>query len=241
MKFQTIIFLFILLLISKPIFCAEPVAKINFFQGTVKVKKDTIWEEVELNMSLNAGDSLKTMEDSRVEIKFMEQGVIRLDQHSLFEISKLEKTDKNFLSKTKVLIGNIWSHVRSLSEENDVFETSSPTAVAAVRGTVFRCDVAEDTSTDVYVYEGRVEVKPWTMPKPKQPEDGKSPWGDLREVEGPTPITMEEWVVLVREMQKVSIAPDGEKPKLQDIQEKEDEENEWVQWNRARDEILFDE
>ena len=221
----------------------EPIAKISFFSGNVKVKIDTLWKDAELNMDLSQKDSIKTGKDSRMEITFFNHGIIRLDENSLLEICELIKVDDSLISKVKLVIGNIWVHLKGLLAGKDEFETNTPTAVASVRGTIYRMDVREDITTDVYVYKGKVEIKPWRMPKLQKKTKGKQgrfQWGKLKEIEGPKEISMEEWTVLVREMQKVSIKPNiATAPQVEDFSKEADEKNEWVQWNKERDEKEF--
>jgi hypothetical protein len=117
------------------------------------------------------------------------------------------------------------------------FEVSSDNAVAGVRGTVYRMNVQEDKSALVRVYDGEVAVSGGSKP----PDAGEQTLGKKptriagpKPIAGPQKITMEEWTVLLRSMQQISIRSDGVADKPREFTEQEDRD-EWVDWNKQRD------
>jgi hypothetical protein len=117
------------------------------------------------------------------------------------------------------------------------FELESPTAVAAVRGTVFRMTVADDKTTKVAVYSGEVKVEP--MPEfyqnQKQKQGGKA--GEIEgpgQVAPPAQVTFEQWTQIVKAQMEITINPDGTYG-IVNFNPVIDSQDEWVKWNQERD------
>ncbi len=133
-------------------------AVILFMEGTVKVKaKDTDnWVDAAKEMTLSAGDSLKTAADSWAEVGFGKdfKNVVRIKEKTLVE----------FIALAPVKVGLLKGEVRSLVERlarDSTFEIKTPTAVCGARGTGW------DTNTDgrkvvVDAYEDEVYFYPLT-------------------------------------------------------------------------------
>ena len=216
----------------------ESVCEISFYYGDVELKgkdKDK-WGEVDLDQPVYEGDVVKTMEDSRAELTLIEGSEIRIDENSTFNITTLSRKKEKIETKTELVMGRIWSNVKKLATGSKL-EIGSPVAVAAVRGTVYRMDVAQDKSTDLKVYDGegavsRVPIEKGEIKKPgvEKPTEIAGP----REVEGPKEVSMEEWIVIVRAQMEIHIAPDG-KYKMKKFDLVEDAKDEWVAWNKERD------
>jgi len=212
---------------------SDSLAVLNFFVGEVEVRKAEFWRKAVLGQKLARGDWVRTGKESRAEILLPDSSAVRLGENTLFQLKELKGA-----RGTRLLRGRLWNNIRRLKAE---YEVASPTAVAAIRGTVFRLDVAPDSTTIVWVYKGQVGVRP--PPKP--------PWvrpGPRREVEGPKEVPppvrevgVETWrkivaEILVRERERMTVRRDGSAEKRPFAPEKEVEE--WVRWNRKRDEIL---
>lgn len=223
---------------------ADILAHITYLQGTVVVKKanSTKWTTAVLKQGLSKGDYVQTKNSSRIEIKFQSGSILRIDSNSTLEITELKKDDKSLIVKTKLWLGQLWSHVIKLNDIADTFETETPTTTAAVRGTVYRSDVQKDHTTEVVVYEGEVAVSP-PPPDSTNQENQWQGWDELEEIEGPKEVTVKEWVQIVRAMQKVVVTPDGKKPAVQDLTSEDkaqEAKNDWVQFNQKRDQELFE-
>lgn len=208
---------------------AEQIASVTYLKGEAKVQhvgaRKTL--KVKLKDRLLAGDRLSTGNSARVEITFIDKTVVRLANNSNLELrASSEEGRKNLAVAQKQ--GRSWAHAAKPGEKFGPFRAGTPIATAAVKGTVFRTNVAADTSTRILVYQGEVEVGGVMKPQEGKLEEEPQP------VEEPEEVTMEEWVEIVKEMQQIFIAPDG-RHEVTDIPP-EDARDEWVKWNQARDE-----
>ena len=141
----------------------EPMGSVSFMIGDVGIQKcgKTDWKDAELEQSTYENDKVKTQEESRCEVTLSDQKILRIGEKTVFEI--LREPDGN--TKVGVKSGKVWMNIRSLVEKEQ-FEVATPTAVAAIRGTVYR--ISCDTTYSSYrVYDGSVVVTPFK-------EDGKT-------------------------------------------------------------------
>ncbi len=132
-------------------------AVITFIDGDVQVRHGTSgWTKAQLNELLQPTDAIKTGEDSRAEISLGEGRIVRLNENTHLLITHL-KSDG--LTRLKVLLGGVWVTIEKALTGKSKFEVQMPSAVASVKGTVFRCDVPGSEEEATYVYEGEVELK----------------------------------------------------------------------------------
>lgn len=220
-------------------------AEVTHLQGRAEVlaKGETAWKPLRVGSTLSMEDEGRTAEKSRVEIRLPDRSIMRFDQKTTFKMKNLlfDAQDGSREIQIQVPVGKTWANVRKAFGPKKVFEVASANAVAGVRDTVWRMNVATDQSTLIRVYEGTVEVySPFVKPDYKPEEGGfKAP----REVRGPQEVprpyqevTREQWeqIVLTQMMQVVIPAagkPDAPTP----FQPEEDQRDEWVRWNQQRD------
>ncbi|MDD3249302.1 MAG: FecR family protein [Smithellaceae bacterium] len=188
---------------------------------------------------IKPGCEVSTGADSRLEMVLPDRSVVRFAEKTKLILVQADIGVRGSRAVgISVMLGKIWTNVRkSLVGGGDKFEISCRNAVAGVRGTVYRMDVETDQSAVVKVYDGEVsvagvsrakETEPPETPGPPQPVAGPSV------IEGPKPVTMEQWVYIVRSMQQVRITSDGQALKPRDFTEEEDMDD-WVKWNKQRD------
>lgn len=131
-------------------------AVVTSMYNDVHVRHGTAgWTEAKLNEVLKPTDAVKTGADSRAEVGIGRGGCVRMDESSHLLITQLQEGGK---TSVKALIGGVWVTIQKALTGGGSFEVEMPSAVASVKGTVFRCDVEEDGESSTYVYDGEVEV-----------------------------------------------------------------------------------
>jgi ferric-dicitrate binding protein FerR (iron transport regulator) len=191
---------------------AQTQSRVTVIQGKVSIlRKDAPdWVNARPNMPLAEGDQLYTREESFAEIIYANGVIVRLDE--LTKITVTAASDKS--AKVKTGTGEVWVNMRKLvSSGGKEFELSTPTATAAIRGTVFHAATHKDSSTDVAVFEGTVAVGPGdelqksqqSVPQPAtEPVEISGP----EEIPGPYEVSLDEWKNIVAG-QRISVRRDG--------------------------------
>jgi len=216
------------------------IGKITFMLGgagdvAIRHLHDTRWIAARFKMDIFKGDQLRTVAESRCEIKLADGSIIRLGENSTFDFgeSNLSKYSRQVDASLKK--GKIWANVTKSFAAANKFEVKSPTAVCAIRGTIYRIDT--DSTTRVGVYEGRVDVGP-TNDLRQQLQQNFRP-GAPQQIPGPTQIpgpfqvSLEQWVQLVQGYQ-LEVRANGRYAKTQ-IDSVKEARSDWVQWNKERD------
>ncbi|MBI5200249.1 MAG: FecR domain-containing protein, partial [Elusimicrobia bacterium] len=104
---------------------------------------------------LQAGDRVHTGADGRAEIGLEGDSILELGPNSDFTVNKLQSEETDFMLGW----GRLIAKIKKLGKDKRLV-VRTPTAVAAVRGTEFGVEVAEDEGeTHVAVFdEGKVAV-----------------------------------------------------------------------------------
>ncbi len=193
------------------------------------------WVPAKLKMELFEGDRLRTAKESRVEIMLLDKSVLRIGEQTELELTKAVLSKKKKQVQSDLSKGKLWVNITEAGGQG-TFQVKAPTAVCAVRGTVYRIDA--DSTTTVLVYDGAVDVGPLSKlerkperptPRSLEPHQIPGPY----EVPPPYQVTLEEWIRIVRGFQ-VTVRPDGKYHKRR-FDEAEDAKLEWVRWNKERD------
>ncbi len=136
---------------------AANTAVVTSMYGSVSVRHGTGgWVAATLNTVLKSGDAIRTGTDSRAELTIHGSGSVRLDANSHLLITYLD--DKRG-SSLKALVGGLWVSVERALVGPNGLKVEMPSAVAAVKGTVFRCTVSEQGDCETAVYDGEVECE----------------------------------------------------------------------------------
>lgn len=193
-------------------------------------------EKLAIGVFLAAGDRVTTGTNARLELKLPDGSYLRFDERTTFRLVSMEGGAKQVKRNIRIamVVGKTWARVaRLFGKKRGGFDISTQTAVAGVRGTTFRMNVEEDNSAVLKVYGGEVEVRK----KSDQEDAAKAAPPVFTKpvpVKGPHPVSMEEWVYIVKSLQQININADGTatKPFRFDIKA---DLNEWVKWNQMRD------
>jgi hypothetical protein len=123
-------------------------AMIEKIQGGVFIKTvgSEEWKPAEVNMPLTEGDYIKTEKNSTVSLKVGVAGKVLIQENSEMLLKELA-TQANKKSERVLMylaFGEMTVDAR-FAEKNSVIEAYTPTAVAAVRGTVYTLKVMPGT------------------------------------------------------------------------------------------------
>ncbi len=194
-------------------------------------------KKLKINDLLKPGCEVSTGDKSRMELLLPDNSIVRFADNTTFKILQVDAVDAGKRDvKIFVTIGKIWSNVRKTLGGKGGFEISCENAVAGVRGTVYRMNVEDDKSALVKVYDGEVSVAASTARKDQKGtlSGPPKPVAGPTTVAGPKPVSMEEWVYIVKSMQQIRIKSDGKAEEPKEFTEAEDRDA-WVDWNKSRD------
>lgn len=104
--------------------------------------------------ALAAGDTVATEAGARLEVALASGSLLRLGESSRMTLA--EAAPQKAFSAV-LLLGNVWAKVHKLLA-GETFRIETENAVAGVRGTEFRLEVAPGADDLLRVYEGVVQV-----------------------------------------------------------------------------------
>lgn len=218
---------------------------VSYVEGTVR-KKTLEEEDFKTNVAQKAAvksrESYKTMVRSRAELELSDMDILRLAPRTTVDLVALYEETRDGKQKTDIKLeeGDLWAQVNS-SGENSEFMMDTDIAAAAITGTNFRMS-KDGELTEMKVYHGEVKIsnakdkmndlKPVSVTEFKKPGQTLGP----RQVSGPKQVSLEEWVYIVKNMQKISFDKNGKVVSAGEFKASDaDEANDWVKWNKSRD------
>ena len=215
---------------------------VTFADGQVKRNPAASeqWLTADVNTQVLGGDKVRTYRQSRAELDLASLDIIRLAPRTIIDIIKLYEETKDNKLKTSIHIeeGELWASVHEIDVDTD-FDISAPVAAAAITGTVLRMKVESDSTTQLKVYKGEVQIskKAEGLTKPVEnkslaPKQVPGP----TQVQGPREVTVDEWVKIVKAMQQITIDKKGQILSYSGFSPMDPDENDdWVQWNHRLD------
>jgi len=134
---------------------------LSLLSGSVQYQEpgSAKWQSGTDGIVLAAGTRIRTSSDSHALLTFFEGSTLRLEADTDVEIREIERGEQ----QTTVIVlkqwtGRTWSRVVKMTDQGSRYEIETPTAVAAVRGTLFTTAVDETGSTEVATTSGLVSV-----------------------------------------------------------------------------------
>jgi hypothetical protein len=187
------------------------------------------------NTIVYPGDMVQTMKNGRVEIIINRETVVRMRENTKLTIEKFRDIQNNSgKSLVGFSLGTVWTKMKKFKDKISRFDLELPTAIAGVHGTVYEASVAKDTSAEVKVFDGEVAVSGASKAGADATAAGASE--EVRgpdEIAGPDEVSLEQWVQIVREMQKIRIDKKGKPQAVEPF--KKDRSDSWERWNEERD------
>lgn len=136
-------------------------AKITFIDGSVETLVDVeteTWERVRSNHTLVEGNLIRTLEESRCEIKLDDGTILKLGADTKVLLGEFNFDDDGSQTLLDVLGGSVLMKITKLGDD-DEFNVKTVSAVAGVRGTEFSVEVGKDNNVEVKVLKGKVAAK----------------------------------------------------------------------------------
>ena len=219
---------------------AKPIGSFSFILGgpqdvQLRSRGTAVWTSAKLGLAVQDGDLVKTEKESRCEIKLLDASVVRIGESSQFEFTQANVTAAQRKVKAELKSGQVYVNLNTKTSDKSSFQIKAPTAVCAVRGTIYRVD--GDSTTRCTVYDGVVSVGPaslWGQPikssgKNLQPYQVQGP----TQIPGPYEVSLDQWVQIVKGFQ-ITVRSDGKYAKSQ-FDPAQDTAKEWVKWNQQLD------
>jgi hypothetical protein len=218
--------------------------KVNATQGVITcvegkafiTAKGAAKKKLTVNTLVCPGDVIETGKPGRVEVIINRESVVRMKENSRLTIEAFRDNVKQ-KGRTRIgfPLGTVWAKIKKFKDAVSRFDLELPTAVAGVHGTVYQAGVAADTSAEVKVYDGEVAVKN-RRPSDDGSVEGAAEVPGPEELKGPREVSAEQWIEILRAMQRIAIDKDGKPSPVQEFTA--DTGDSWEQWNEERDENI---
>ena len=138
-------------------------AQVASFNGSIELQRanDTTIQAVNIGTQLHLGDQLRTGSNSTIAIVFADNSTLTLYEHSLIHFDQLSAHGVTGMvdSRLNLLQGRMDTKVTPAVGPGSRFEIQTPSAISAVRGTVYRASVAKNgAASNIEVLHGKVAV-----------------------------------------------------------------------------------
>jgi len=131
--------------------------KVEDFSGNAAYKKadSEVWKPIDSSVELSEGDSLLTMKDSFVVLRFPNNSETKVLENTQLKIEKLEKVGEGYVIELKQLKGKTYNSIQKLLKSGERFLIKTKSVTAGVRGTKFSV-MYEGEKPKIVTFEGTV-------------------------------------------------------------------------------------
>jgi hypothetical protein len=129
------------------------------------------WSDLRQNMVVGEKCEIRTNPESEVRLETADGTVLRVGENTTVEVAILRAVTKkprargaepetSVSAKFKVLYGSVVGNVKKVTRENPDVKFETPTASAAIRGTVIEVEAAKNANTIIRAFDGTILVAP---------------------------------------------------------------------------------
>ncbi len=127
--------------------------------GSVKIRRGATvnWFDAKPGMIIRERDAIRTFIESEAELETSDGTNLKIGENTTIEMKLFFQKGDQQNTRVRIMNGTLMTNVKKLVGAKSSFEFETPTATAAIRGTIVGLDVTKD-KTLVKVYEGTVTV-----------------------------------------------------------------------------------
>lgn len=135
----------------------KPAAVVIYKSGKAVFARaqENAWKEIYIKLGLYSEDQVKTGQHATVHLQLSNQAVLRLQPETFVIVNKADKNSKDTIFTLQE--GRLQAQAEGLRKNGGQLAIRTPSAVAAVRGTIFELN-ATKTDSGLACYEGQVDV-----------------------------------------------------------------------------------
>ena len=135
----------------------KPAAVVIYKSGKAQYARaqESAWKEIMIKLGLYSEDQVKTGPLSSVHLQLANMTILRLQPETFIIVNKVDKNGKDTIFTLQE--GRLQAQVESMRKTGGQLAIRTPSAVAAVRGTVFELN-ASKKDTGLACHEGQVDV-----------------------------------------------------------------------------------
>lgn len=227
---------------SKRMAAAASRAVATLVEGEVQMmaQGDDTWIRLTPNAILKGGDTVRVLDNGRLEMVLDNRSVLRLASNSTLELKEIERKPEKETYRFALSLGNMWTRVTRLLGFGSKYQVDTPTAITAVQGTAYDLQVDSDQQTRVRVHSGSVQVyNPFAGDL--APGEKVQKLQEPTRVPGPTRISREAWEqLLLQQYQQVTLGREG-RSTISAFDLDKARKEAWIRWNEDRDKDFYGE